>query len=148
MYGYLCAQALGALGRGCWHYIDQTERGQSLPSVPTSTPAADLCLFLLRMSGERHYAYVQEDNGCGFLCYRLLGFFCTQTTQCHLLKPHSRILLNTHISFCLMYEKSVKWWYYCCHSGQCFDRETLAPAGMQFCLALWMLKYQKQQTTR
>lgn len=37
---------------------------------------------------------------------------------------------------------------YCCLYRQCFDRETLAPAGTQSCPALWMLKCRKLQITR
>lgn len=150
MCASLSVQAFGALGRGCWHYIDQTERSQSIPSVPTSTAVADLCLCLLRVPGERHNMYVQEDNGCGFVCLTLFSGCCTQTTQCSSL-AWSYLTRMIHSVWCMKYQSTMPHFHaiiVVTVYRQCFDRETLAPAGTQSCLALWMLKFQKQQITR
>lgn len=106
MFASLSAQAFGALGRGCWHYFDQTERSQSVPSVSTSAAGADLCLCLLRMPGERHNMYVQEDNGCGCVCSTLSSGCCTQTTQCSSL-AWSYAARMIHSVWCMKYQSTM-----------------------------------------
>lgn len=62
MAGFLRTQALGALGRGCGHYSDQTERGESLSEVSITALTADLRLCLLRMPGERDHLYARTHT--------------------------------------------------------------------------------------
>ncbi len=57
---FLCMQTGGAFGRGCGHYLGPSEKCEGLWEVPPCSTSADLSVWLLRVSGERHHMSVKH----------------------------------------------------------------------------------------
>ncbi len=59
---FLCMQTGGAFGGRCGHYLGPSEKCEGLWEVPPCSTSADLSVWLLWLSGERHHMSVKHTH--------------------------------------------------------------------------------------